>query len=1065
MKRVSYLFASIICTLVFGAVASAQTVVVNKYFNSGGASGAGDVVELLVVQNGLDMRGMILKDFSSSMANDGGGRYAFTTNALWASVPAGTLIVLRNDTSAADTTVGSGDYNLDLGLKNTTYFTTVAGTFDIAGVEMVMIKAAGSGDAGVTGSIHALAGGAAGAQFTAAPTPKLIASSGSGTNQFVFATNPNSTLADYNGTNATGAATGLTFGAGNNATNTAFINSLRTPPPMGEPTVQASNVNFTNVTATTLTVNWTNGNGTRRLVLAKAFDPVDAAPADGTDYTANAAFGSGAQIGAGNYVVFSGTGNSVTVTGLVPSTTYFFAVFEYNGTGAATDYLTTAPATGSQTTAAAYTVSGHVQKADGTPMNGVTITLNGGTSPQTTTTDANGNYSFTNVAAGGNYTVSAAAPGFTFTPASRTINNLSTNQTADFTGAANVVISEFRFHGTDPDGAGAQTAATNEFIELYNQTDTAIDISGWTLVTSDNATTAKYAAPSGATIPARGHFLVAGASYVLPVAADGTLGADIPDGAGVALFNNNASFTTGTQLDAVGFSAVANPLFRTGTGLAPAGGVSTDGEYSFARKLASGVPQVTGSNAADFVFVATNGGTYDGAQATLGAPSPENRTSPVQRNAQIKPALIDPQAASTAPPNRVRDTTPNVCGGPNCPLGTLTIRRAFRNSTGAPLTSLRFRIVDITTLGSAGAGPSQADLRALSSANVNVTLTNGTSVPVSGLTLEEPPAQPLGGGLHSALVAGTITTGNPIGPNVSVNVQFVLGVVQGGSFRFLVNVEAPAPVPPASTSEHLVMGNPTNAVTDPSVPFNYLLDKPQYAVSYHRDRGIPNWVSWHLDPTWFGPGTRQDDFREDPTLPSDWYHVQGTDYSGSGFDRGHHTPSADRLRSNADNSATFFMTNMMPQAPDNNQGPWEQLESFSRTLVNQGNELYIIAGGQGQGGTGSNGGTTLTIANGHVTVPAVTWKVIIVITQGTDDVSRVTTQTRTIAVIMPNTQGIRTNAWQQYIVSVDQVEQLTGYDFFSNVPADIQAVIESRVDNGQAVTTLGAQKATTTKLQ
>ncbi|HEX8098518.1 MAG TPA: DNA/RNA non-specific endonuclease, partial [Pyrinomonadaceae bacterium] len=149
--------------------------------------------------------------------------------------------------------------------------------------------------------------------------------------------------------------------------------------------------------------------------------------------------------------------------------------------------------------------------------------------------------------------------------------------------------------------------------------------------------------------------------------------------------------------------------------------------------------------------------------------------------------------------------------------------------------------------------------------------------------------------------------------------------------------------------------------------------------------------------------------------------------------------------------------------PDNNQGPWEQLESFSRTLVNQGNELYIIAGGQGQGGTGSNGGTTLTIANGHVTVPNVTWKVIIVIPQGTDDVSRVTTQTRTIAVIMPNTQGIRTNAWQQYIVSVDQVEALTGYDFFSNVPADIQAVIEARVDNGQAPAAT-TQKQTTAKL-
>src|SRR5204863_5707617 len=142
-------------------------------------------------------------------------------------------------------------------------------------------------------------------------------------------------------------------------------------------------------------------------------------------------------------------------------------------------------------------------------------------------------------------------------------------------------------------------------------------------------------------------------------------------------------------------------------------------------------------------------------------------------------------------------------------------------------------------------------------------------------------------------------------------------------------------------------------------------------------------------------------------------------------------PSADRTSTVADNSATFLMTNFVPQAPNNNQGPWEELETYLRTLVGQGNEIYIISGGVGQGGVGSNGGVTQTVANGHVVVPAYTWKVIMVLPQGTDDVSRVTTSTRCIAIIMPNTQGIRNNTWQQYIVSVDQVEALTGYDFFS----------------------------------
>ncbi|HUR98045.1 MAG TPA: DNA/RNA non-specific endonuclease [Pyrinomonadaceae bacterium] len=252
---------------------------------------------------------------------------------------------------------------------------------------------------------------------------------------------------------------------------------------------------------------------------------------------------------------------------------------------------------------------------------------------------------------------------------------------------------------------------------------------------------------------------------------------------------------------------------------------------------------------------------------------------------------------------------------------------------------------------------------------------------------------------------------------------------------------------PRDPSEHMVMGNPSGATTDEANFTNYLLPKAQYVMSYHRDRGIPNWVSWHLDSTWLGTTPRQDDFRNDPSLPAGWYQVQSTDYSGSGFDRGHHTPSGDRTSSVPDNSATFFMTNMMPQAPANNQGPWEELESYCRTLVSQGNELYIIAGGAGTGGTGSNGGVTNTVANGHVAVPAVTWKVIIVLPVGANDADRVFKTTRVIAVIMPNSQSIGINTpWRNFRTSVDRVEGLTGFNFFSNVRPMVQNLIERKID-------------------
>ncbi|MEH2272276.1 MAG: DNA/RNA non-specific endonuclease [Nostoc sp.] len=253
------------------------------------------------------------------------------------------------------------------------------------------------------------------------------------------------------------------------------------------------------------------------------------------------------------------------------------------------------------------------------------------------------------------------------------------------------------------------------------------------------------------------------------------------------------------------------------------------------------------------------------------------------------------------------------------------------------------------------------------------------------------------------------------------------------------------PTTAQSSSLHLTLGNPSNAITSVSYPNNYLLVKPQYALSYSRDRGTPNWVSWQLNSSWLGSAPRQDNFRADTTLPTGWYQVGGSDYSGSGFDRGHMTPSADRTRTVTDNSATFLMTNMVPQSPDNNQGPWASLENYLRSLVTGGKELYIISGIYGMGGTGSNG-TKYTIANGNVQVPNRVWKVIVVNDPGAG-ASGVTTNTRVISVNMPNTQGIRNNDWKTYRVSVDSIEVQTGFNLLSNVSTSVQSVIESRVDN------------------
>ena len=248
--------------------------------------------------------------------------------------------------------------------------------------------------------------------------------------------------------------------------------------------------------------------------------------------------------------------------------------------------------------------------------------------------------------------------------------------------------------------------------------------------------------------------------------------------------------------------------------------------------------------------------------------------------------------------------------------------------------------------------------------------------------------------------------------------------------------------------DNLAMGNPSNASTNSTLPNNYLLMKPQYTMSYNNAKGEPNWVSWHLSPAWKGAAARCDCFAADNSLPTSFFKAPSTSYSLTGFDRGHLCPSEDRDSTNADNAATFLMTNMIPQSPNLNRVTWVALENYCRTLINAGNELYIISGGYGSGGSGSNGGVTSTIASGSITVPARCWKVIVILPTGINDVARVSNTTRIIAVDMPNTQTVNSLPWSSYRVSVDALETILGYDFLNNIPVSIQTAIEGNVDNG-----------------
>jgi hypothetical protein len=365
--------------------------------------------------------------------------------------------------------------------------------------------------------------------------------------------------------------------------------------------------------------------------------------------------------------------------------------------------------------------------------------------------------------------------------------------------SASLIISEFRLRGA----AGPK----DEFVEIYNNTGenvtacTTDTSGGWTLAarTAAGASASPvFTIPNGTVIPARGHYLAVNASptggYSLSshpagngttATGDITYTSDIEDNSGLALFKtaNPENFTAANRLDAAGFAGAAGAipdLYREGGGLASVG--TQNGEYTLYRKLTSasgGMPQDTGNNASDFQLVATEGGFYGSLQAALGSPGPENLSSPVQRNSTFGMTNLDTSQGSSVPPNRVRDFTM----GTNATFGTLTIRRTVWNNTGANVTRLRFRIVSLTTW-PAPAGV--ADMRALTSGDVQVQV-QGVSRTVRGTTLVQPPGQPNGGGFNSAM---SVALPQPLAPGATVDVQFLLGLQQTGSFTFLINIEA-----------------------------------------------------------------------------------------------------------------------------------------------------------------------------------------------------------------------------------------------------------------------------------
>lgn len=237
-----------------------------------------------------------------------------------------------------------------------------------------------------------------------------------------------------------------------------------------------------------------------------------------------------------------------------------------------------------------------------------------------------------------------------------------------------------------------------------------------------------------------------------------------------------------------------------------------------------------------------------------------------------------------------------------------------------------------------------------------------------------------------------------------------------------------------ATARYLKFGNPSNAAS--SDANNFLMVNSSYALSYNRLKATANWVAWTVTAADFGAVDRANDFRPDANLPNGFYRATPTDYTGSGFDRGHLCPSADRTASPELNSQTFLMTNIVPQTPDLNQGVWKRFEDYTRDLVEQGSDVYVVAGVYGSVGKLKN----------KITVPSNNWKVVVVLPESVDDANNLNGDARVVAVDVPNTNGVRNDDWRKYRTTVRDIEQKTNLNLFSNLPPNVQNVLETKRD-------------------
>ena len=205
-----------------------------------------------------------------------------------------------------------------------------------------------------------------------------------------------------------------------------------------------------------------------------------------------------------------------------------------------------------------------------------------------------------------------------------------------------------------------------------------------------------------------------------------------------------------------------------------------------------------------------------------------------------------------------------------------------------------------------------------------------------------------------------------------------------------------------------------------------VIERIYYTLRYNEEHEQADWVAYQLfaDSLRLEKFPRKDNFRKDTRVRTSSASL--ADYKGSGFDRGHLAPAADFSYSQFALSQSFFMSNMSPQSPSFNRGIWKKLENQIRNWAMENDHLYIVTGPV-------LNKTFKRIGSNKVSVPEQYYKIVL-------DIDK--PGIKAIAFLMTNEKS--SEALASFVVTIDEIEALTGLDFFPSMSDELEDVLEGQ---------------------